>query len=183
MALKASTAPFRSPASCAACARRSLVIGSLATRRSASAACLAAARASPAPTAIMPRERAANPFSRLCARVVTETTEGMRKTKRNTPQTMEIAIASAATTPSASISETSYSTPLHVSVTTPGLSASHVSPRAANANPARNINRRNMASPHSQGPARRLRAAYATRLERMSRLRAARQPPDRGLAD
>ena len=119
----------RSPESCADCAFRSLVIGSCPMRRLASAECLAAARASPVPTAIMPRDRAWNPFSRLRARAPIETSEGTRKTKRSTPHTIASAIASASTAPSANMSETSYSWPRQVRSTTPGLFANQVRPK------------------------------------------------------
>ncbi len=73
--------------------------------------------------------------------------EGIRKTKRRRPQTIDQKTAIAATTPSASISENWYSTPPQVTVTTPGLSASHMRPQAARATAARRINRRNIISP------------------------------------
>src|SRR5208337_3931348 len=144
----------RSPASCAAWARSSLVIGSCSRKRLASAACFRAARESPAPTATRPRDTAASPFSRRRARAAKAISGGMRKTKRRTPQTIDQTIATAATAPNASISETLYSTPRQVRVTTPGLSASHVRPQAARATAASRINRRNITSPLSQRPAR-----------------------------
>ena len=62
----------------------------------------------------MPRDNAMRPFSRLRARAASDMSEGMLKTKCRTAQTNDRATASAATTPSASISETLYSTPRQV---------------------------------------------------------------------
>ena len=74
----------------------------------------------------------------------------MRKTNRSSPQTIDQRTAIAAITPSASISENVYSTPPNVSVTTPGLSASHIRPQPASATAARRINTRNILSPLSR---------------------------------
>ncbi len=149
-------------------------------RRLASAECLAADRASPAPTAIMPRDRAWNPFSRLRDRAPTETSDGTRKTKRSTPHTIASAIASATTAPSANRSETSYSWPRQVTSTTPGLFANHVSPRATSASAARKISKRTMGTPLQNATPRK---PLGPRAAPISRLWTARELPDRRLAD
>ena len=118
-------------------------------------------RASPAPTASMPRDKAWKPFSRLRACAPTETSEGMRKTKRSRPQTIAIAIASARTAPSANSNETSYCSPRQVTSTTPGLFASQVRPPATSASAARKISRRTIMTPlqnAKRAPRRRLAA-------------------------
>src|SRR3984957_14389530 len=181
MALYAAPAPPRSPASCADCACRSFVIGSCPISRFASYACLAAPRASPAPTASMPRDRAWKPFSRLRAWVPTETSDGIRKTKRNSPHTIAIAIPTARTAPSANSKETSYCSPRQVTSTTPGLFASHVRPPATSASAARKISRRTIVTP-LQTPNVRRKAPGRPAAE-TSRFLAAREPPDRRLAD
>src|ERR1700722_18080297 len=181
MALYAAPAPPRSPASCAECACRSFVIGSCPISRFASDAGLAAPRASPAPTASIPRDKAWKPFSRLRDCAPTETSEGMRKTKRSRPHTIAIAIPSARTAPSANSNETSYCSPRQVTSTTPGLFASHVRPPATSANAARKISRRTIVPPLQTPNARRKAPDCPSALT--SRFLAARKPPDRRLTD
>ena len=55
----------------------------------------------------MPRDSAVKPFSRRRARLASATSEGSRKTKRKTPQSSAIRIASATTAPIAVISDVS----------------------------------------------------------------------------
>ena len=129
----------------------------------------------------MPRDKAWKPFSRLRAFAPTETSEGMRKTKRSRPHTTAIAIASARTAPSANMSETSYCSPRQVTSTTPGLFASQVKPTATSASAARKISRRTILTP-LQTPNMRPKAPGGPATE-TSRFWAARQLPDRGLAD
>src|SRR3984957_4692895 len=181
MALYAAPAPPRSPASCADCACRSFVIGSCPISRFASYACLAAPRASPAPTASMPRDKAWKPFSRRRDCAPTETSEGIRKTKRSRPHTIAIAIPSARTAPSANSKETSYCSPRQVTSTTPGLFASHVRPPATSASAARKISRRTIVTPLQTPNARREAPGCPSALT--SRFLAAREPPDRRLTD
>src|SRR5271163_2695501 len=105
----------------------------------------------------------------------------MRKTKRSRAHTIASAIASARTTPSASNSETSYSSPRQVRSTTPGLLASQVRPKAASASAARKISRRTIMTPLQNAK----RAPEAARRPAAagSRTGAACEPPDRRLAD
>src|SRR6202020_2574926 len=129
----------------------------------------------------MPRDKAWKPFSRLRDFAPTETSEGTRKTKRSSPHTIAIAIASARTAPSANKSETSYCSPRQVTSTTPGLFASHVRPPAISASAARKISRRTIVTP-LQTPTTRQKAPGRPAAE-TSRFLAAREPPDRRLAD
>src|ERR1700734_3484960 len=95
----------------------------------------------------MPRDKAWKPFSRRRDCAPTETSEGIRKTKRSRPHTIAIAIPSARTAPSANSKETSYCSPRQVTFTTPGLFASHVRPPATSASAARKISRRTIVTP------------------------------------
>src|SRR5580693_9735688 len=129
----------------------------------------------------MPRDKAWKPFSRLRDCAPTETSEGIRKTKRKSPHTIAIAIPSARTAPSPNSKETSYCSPRQVTSTTPGLFASHVRPPATSASAARKISRRTIVTP-LQTPNVRRKAPGRPAAE-TSRFLAAREPPDRRLTD
>src|SRR3984885_11743323 len=129
----------------------------------------------------MPRDKAWKPFSRLRDWAPTETSEGIRKTKRSTPHTIAIAIPSARTAPSANSKETSYCSPRQVTSTTPGLFASHVRPPATSASAARKISRRTIVTPLQN--AKRAPESAGRPAARTSRFLAAREPTDRCFAD
>src|ERR1700729_4332801 len=105
----------------------------------------------------------------------------MRKTKRKSPHTIAIAIPSASTAPSANSKETSYCSPRQVTSTTPGLLASQVRPPATSASAARKISRRTIVTPLQTPNERQKAPGCPSALT--SRFLAAREPPDRRLAD